>query len=92
MAKGKTRYNKNEPQLLKPQKLLKLFCHTTPIRAILDGLNRKNRMFYVCSEMILNVMFKTELMNKIKIDLNMWAKQTIFIVLSLINKFCPTTY
>jgi len=91
MAKGKTRYNKNEPQLLKPQKLLKLFCHTTTIRAILDGLNSKSATFYVCSEMVLNVIFKTKLINKIKIDLNMWAKQTIFIALSFTNKFCPKT-
>jgi len=41
MAKGATRYNKYEPQLLKllkPQKLLKLFCHTTAIRAIFHSL------------------------------------------------------
>jgi len=36
------RYNKQEPQQLKlqkPQKLLKLFCHTATIESILHGLN-----------------------------------------------------
>jgi len=38
----KQQYNKQEPQrlkLLKPQKLLKLFCHTTTIESILHRQN-----------------------------------------------------
>jgi len=39
MAKATT-YNKKEPQQLKLQKLLKLFCHTTAIKSMLNGQNR----------------------------------------------------
>jgi len=47
--KGKIRLGKRQELLkrLKPQKLLKLFCPTTPIRAILHGQDGIERFFAV---------------------------------------------